>query len=284
MTITRPLIRYHGGKFRLAAWLLQHFPPHRIYVEPYGGAASVLLQKPKCYAEVYNDLDGEIVNLFRVLQDDAKAARLIELLHLTPFARSEFELAWQPDDNDIENARRTIIRAQMGFGSGSATKGSSGFRSDTSRRYTTAQMDWVKYPQVLPPIINRLRGVVLENRPAIQVIANHDTPETLFYVDPPYLHETRVMAHTNRYYRHEMTDSDHIELLDALDRVSGMVVLNGYPSDMYDDRLSHWHRYSTLSRASANRGTALRTEVIWLNQQANMHLHAATGLFAEVSA
>lgn len=262
---------------------MQFFPPHRIYVEPFGGAASVLLQKIKSYAEVYNDLDGEIVNLFRVLQDEEKSARLIELLHLPPFARQEFELAWMSDKCDIENARRTIIRAQMGFGSGSATKGSSGFRSDTSRRYTTAQMDWVKYPQVLPPIIERLRGVVLENRPALQVIGNHDTPETLFYVDPPYLHETRVMANTNRYYRHELTDADHIELLDALDKVAGMVVLNGYPSELYDSRLKHWQRYTTLSRASANRGTSLRTEVIWLNPQAAAHLHAATGLFAGVA-
>lgn len=263
---TRPLLRYHGGKWRLAEWLISHFPPHNVYVEPFGGAASVLLQKPRCYAEVYNDLDGDIVNVFRVLQCHEKRALLIDKLRFTPYARAEFNLAWEQTDDPVESARRVIIRAQMGFGSAGATKCSTGFRRDTERRYTTAMQDWVRYPDCLPPIINRMMGVQLETRPALDVIRTNDSVGTLFYVDPPYLHDTRVMDGSTRYYRHEMTNADHVELLDRLNQVQGMVVLNGYPSELYENALQGWRRVEKQSRASAWRGTSMRTEVIWLNK------------------
>lgn len=125
--------------------------------------------------------------------------------------------------------------------------------------------DWVRYPGCLPPIIARMTGVQLECRPALDVISTNDRPGVLFYVDPPYLHDTRVMDGSTRYYRHEMTAADHIELLDRLKSLQGMVVLNGYPSALYDNELRHWARYTKQSRASAFRGTCMRTEVIWLN-------------------
>lgn len=262
----RPLLRYHGGKWRLADWLISHFPPHNVYVEPFGGAASVLLQKPRCYAEVYNDLDGDIVNVFRVLQCPEKRALLIDKLRFTPYARAEFNLAWEQTADPVESARRVIIRAQMGFGSAGATKGSTGFRRDTERRYTTAMQDWVRYPDCLPPIISRMMGVQIETRPALDVIRTNDRIGTLFYVDPPYLHDTRVMDGSTRYYRHEMTNADHVELLDRLNQVQGMVVLNGYPSELYENALRGWRRVEKQSRASAWRGTSMRTEVIWLNK------------------
>ncbi|HQS59932.1 MAG: DNA methyltransferase [Gallionellales bacterium 35-53-114] len=266
MTPTRPLLRYHGGKWRLADWLISHFPAHRVYVEPFGGAASVLLQKPRSYSEVYNDLDGEIVNVFRVMQCPEKRDRLMEMLRFTPYARAEFELAWQPTDDQVESARRVIIRAQMGFGSAGATKGSTGFRRDTARRYTTAMMDWVRYRDCMPPIIERMTGVQIENRPALDVIRTNDADGVLFYIDPPYMHDTRVMDGGTRYYRHEMTNDDHAVLLDQVSKLRGMVVLNGYHSRLYDTALTGWTKYSKQSRAAAARGTAIRTEVIWLNQ------------------
>lgn len=141
--VTKPVLRYHGGKWRLASWIISHFPAHRVYVEPFGGAASVLMQKPRSYAEVYNDLDGEIVNVFRVLQCPEKRARLCEMLHFTPYARAEFMLAWEPTDDPVEAARRVIIRAQMGFGSAGATRGTTGFRANarTKNRYTNEVSD-----------------------------------------------------------------------------------------------------------------------------------------------
>ena len=211
-TVKGPIIRYHGGKYRLAPWVIQHFPPHTCYVESFGGAASVLMQKDRSYAEVYNDLDGDIVNLFRVLQGAETRKSLIELIVQTPYARSEFELAWEESDEPIERARRTIIRAQMGFGSAGATKGHTGFRIDTKRKYGTAQALWQKYPEQVGTIGDRLSGVLIENRPAVEVIDAHDAVDTLHFVDPPYVHSTRVRgAGKGRYYRHELSDDDHVE-------------------------------------------------------------------------
>ena len=266
MTITAPVIRYHGAKFRLAPWVLQHFPPHTCYVESFGGAAGVLMQKPRSYAEVYNDLDGDIVNLFRVLQDPTTRAGLTERLVFTLYSREEFELSWEPSTEPIERARRTIIRAQMGFGSAGATKGVTGFRIDTKRKYGTAQSLWATYPEQLAEVGQRLSGVLIENRPGIEVIKAHDSLETLHYVDPPYVHETRYKgASSGRYYLHEMDDPEHRELIGALLKLDGMVVLSGYPSELYAELLPGWTNYSTSARISAGRGTANRTECIWLN-------------------
>lgn len=128
MKLDHPLIRYHGGKFRLAHWIISQMPNHTCYTEAFGGAAGVLLQKPRAYAEVYNDLDGDIVNLFAVLRDSGSREQLIEQLVLTPYSRADFENAWEPTENKIERARRVCVRAQMGFGSAGATKGVTGDR------------------------------------------------------------------------------------------------------------------------------------------------------------
>jgi DNA adenine methylase len=264
--VTSPVLRYHGGKFRLAHWIMTFFPAHTCYVEPFGGAAGVLLQKPRAYAEVYNDLDRAVSNFFQVLRDPDTRARLIEAIVLTPYARSEFELAWEPTDDAIEDARRMAIRAQMGFGSAGATKGHTGFRIDTKREYGTAQSLWTEYPAAIAAAGARLSGVLIENRPAIGVMRQHDAPTTLHFVDPPYLHSTRVLQSKGQgCYRHEMNDAEHSELLDALLELEGFVVVSGYPSLLYSDRLSGWEQCETKARISAGRGTALRTEVVWIN-------------------
>jgi DNA adenine methylase len=274
MGITAPVIRYHGAKFRLAPWVLQHFPPHTCYVESFGGAAGVLMQKPRSYAEVYNDLDGDVVNLFRVLQDPVTRFELTERLVFTPYSREEFELSWEPSADSIERARRTIIRAQMGFGSAGATKGVTGFRIDTKRQYGTAQSLWAAYPDQLAEVGKRLSGVLIENRPATDVIKAHDGPQTLHYVDPPYVHDTRYKgASSGRYYKHEMDDAAHRQLLSVLLDLGGMVVLSGYPSELYTEMLPGWVCYSTSARISAGRGSASRTECVWLNPGCAENLH-----------
>ncbi|HEY0062481.1 MAG TPA: DNA adenine methylase [Telluria sp.] len=264
-TVVAPALRYHGAKFRLAPWVMQFFPEHKCYVEPFGGAAGVLLQKERVYAEVYNDLDGAVVNFFTVLRDEKLRAQLLEALILTPYARTEFEQAWEPTDDSIELARRLCIRAQMGFGSAGATKGHTGFRIDTKREYGTAQHLWSTYPAAVAAAGQRMTGVLIENRPAIDVMKAHDAPDTLHFVDPPYVHGTRVMTGSRRTYKHELTDFDHVQLLDALLELDGCVVLCGYPSDLYQDKLIGWQMHTTDARISAGRGTAIRKEVIWLN-------------------
>jgi DNA adenine methylase len=265
MSVSRPALRYHGAKWRLAPWIVEHLPSHRTYVEPFGGGAGVLLRKPASYAEVYNDLDGEIVNYFRVLRDHGD--ELKRLIELTPYAREEFDIAYQPTDDPIEQARRTCVRAWMGHGSAGTTKQTTGFRCNATRSYTTPCMDWAKFPEAMAALTERMRRVVIENRPALNVIERYDSPETCFYVDPPYLSETRCDRGGRRdEYRHEMTDKDHLALLARLKEVKGCVILSGYPNKMYDHELAGWSRFD-LQGVPTDRHR-LRTESLWLNPYA----------------
>lgn len=266
--IKRPVLRYHGGKFRLAPWVRSFFPPHQIYVEPYGGAGSVLLTKEPAYAEVYNDLDGDVVNFFRVLRDPELRAKLCEICALTPFAREEFERAYEPTLDPVERARHLAIRAGMGYGSSGGTKTNTGFRIDSGRKWSTDFAQWQKYPAAIAAVGDRLSGVLIENRPATGVMMQHDGPNTLHYVDPPYLFEVRSRATEtvgSRYYRHEMTDWQHMDLLACLKNLQGMVIISGFHSEMYAAELAGWSEYSINARGNARRGTKINREVIWLN-------------------
>lgn len=257
----RPLLRYHGGKWRLAPWILQHLPAHRVYVEPFGGGASVLLQKPRSYAEVYNDLDGEIVNLFRVVRE--RGEELAQACELTPFARAEFKQAYEDDGSDLERARRTLVRSFMGFGSAGATKQATGFRANTSRSYSTPAMNWRDYPAHLRALIERLRGVVIEQRDAPDVMKAHDGDDTVHYVDPPYLHDTRGYRTRAPAYRHEMSDDQHRALARTLHQLRGVVVLSGYRCPLYDELYSGWRRVDVSTHADGARD---RTESLWLSR------------------
>ena len=267
---TRPVVRWHGGKWRLAPWIIEHMPPHRVYVEPFGGGGSVLLRKPRAYAEIWNDLDGDIVNLFRVLRSE-RAPELLHALELTPFARDEFVEAYEQTDCPIERARRMIIRAFMGFGSNGHNR-STGFRANSSRSGTTPAHDWRSYPKALRMVIDRLSGVTIESRDARTVMAAHDSPATLHYVDPPYVFQTR--SDLTKDYAHELTDADHGELLQFMTALKGRVILSGYPSAMYDSALPGWRRVEKQAFAD---GAAKRTEVLWLN-------FAADDLFGNAAA
>ncbi len=276
--ITAPALRYHGGKFRLAPWVMRFFPAHQTYVEPYGGAPGVLIQKPPSYAEVYNDLDGDIVNFFRCLRDPALRERLIDALVLTPYSREEFDEAWNDGAIDpVDRARRTAIRAAMGFGSSGATKATTGFRVDCFRSGGTAQHVWAKYPAAAQAVGMRFAGVMVENRPALELIKQYDRPDTLFYIDPPYVHDTRKIG-WSATYRHEMTDADHRALLDLVRSLQGYAVISGYASDLYVQSLEGWYSESTKSRISAGRGTLIRTETVWLNPRCEEAYRATSGL------
>lgn len=258
----RPVLRYLGGKWILAPWIISHFPPHNIYCEPFGGAASVLMRKPRSYAEVYNDRDGEIVNVFRVLQDSRYCDELERVLRLTPFAREEFNAAYEETFDAIEKARRMIIRAFMGFGSDghNIEAGKTGFRANSNRSGTTPAHDWANYPDCLRAFRARLYGVVIENRDAKEVMSQQDSPETLHFVDPPYLHDTRSAKHN---YRFEMTDADHEALCEFLQTLQGMVILCGYENPLYE-RLG----WKSRKREALADGARARTEVLWMNAAA----------------
>jgi len=212
---------------------------------------------------VYNDLDGDVVNLFRVARDmgeDLKRA-----LELTPFARDEFVNSYQETADPVERARRTVVRAFMGFGSAAACGKSTGFRSNSNRSGTTPAHDWRNYPGSFGDVIERLRGVVIENRDAADVMFAHDGEETVHYVDPPYVAATRDRGGD---YRHEMTDADHEALADMLHELRGPVVLSGYRSELYDALYNGWRRVERHAHADGARD---RVECLWLSPQCPPH-------------
>lgn len=263
--VSTPILRYHGSKFRLAPWIASFFPEHRVYVEPFGGSAGVLLQKPRSSAEVYNDLDGEIVNVFRVLRDRKAAAKLLRLCQLTPYAREEFELAQQAAPDSVEQARRTLFRSWAGFGSASATHGRSGMRTVTNGgRYKPVTRSWTRVSELIPQFTARLAEVIIESRPATQVMRQHDSEQTLHYVDPPYFPETRSKR-SDGNYRHEMSIADHEALLTCLAGLDGMVVLSGYDSPVYSNALPDWRVVTTETLGSGAQGSVSRTECLWIN-------------------
>lgn len=270
MAVSRPVLRYFGGKFRLAPWIISHFPKHECYIEPFGGGANVLLRKARASVEIYNDLDQDVVNLFRALRTPQQSAELIRLLSLTPFSREEFEAAYLTTDEPVERARRLIVRSFMGHSSaGSRIDRTTGFRAVNMAANADPARSWVTFPAALAEAVERLAGVSIENLPAADLIAHRDRADVLFYVDPPYVHSTRSAKQTRNApshgYVHEMSDADHVALLDQLKAVAGMVVLSGYDSDLYDKALDGWTR---IEKAALAEGARERVEVLWLNPAA----------------
>lgn len=262
-------MRYHGGKWKLAPWIISYFPQHRIYTEAFGGAASVLIRKPRSYAEVYNDLDGEVVNVFKVFRDNGP--ELLNRLWSTPFARDEFIESYHEHDDPIEQARRTIARSFMGFGSASVTsarhvskrfsKPATGFRANSNRSGTTPARDWANYADAAVNLIERFRGITIENKDAASVLLQHDQEACLHYVDPPYVKSSRDAGSD---YRHELTDDGHRELYSVLSNLVGKVIISGYHSELYDDLYAGWRR---VERKALADGAAERTEVLWMNYE-----------------
>lgn len=267
----RPIMRWHGGKWRLAPWVISHFPDHEMYVEPFAGAASVLLRKPRSRTEVLNDLNSRVVNLFRVLRSSDSAIELRRLLYLTPYSIEEFQKAREVSDDSIEDARRMIVLGQMGHGS----TGASGGKKTGWRRYggrptgPDSSDEWTALiDHHLETFVQRLRHVYLECEDYSITIERCDSPRTLFYCDPPYLDETRKGG--LRGYAHELSDEDHVALAERLRGVKGMVVLSGYFSSLYDELYAGWQRVETAATGDKQ---AKVTEVLWLNPRAAENLN-----------
>ena len=249
-----PAIRYLGSKFLCAEWIISHFPPHRAYCEPCGGGAAVLLNKPRAELETYNDIDGGIVNFFRVVRDHAP--ELTRRLSLSPWGREEFDAALEPSDDPIERARRLYVRLNMSInGTIRRTTGCRMCKNPDDRKKHTAALD-----DKLLRVAERLMGVQIEHRDALKVIQSYDTPDTLFYVDPPYLMETRK---SGSGYAFE-TDRDwHAQMFAALSAIAGMAIVSGYPSALYREtyEAAGWRREDR--QALTQRGMAI--ESLWIS-------------------
>jgi DNA adenine methylase len=264
MKIPNPVLKYYGSKFRLAEWIITHFPKHRHYVEPFGGAANVLLMKEPSKLETYNDLNKNLVRFFQVLRDHP--AELVDKVKLTPWARAEYEFCLEnPDaDDPIETARRLFFRLWMSYsGMYNSAKGS-------WRRHTHGRRSVILdlKPENLFEASKRFLSVQIENRDAFKLMEEMDAPDALFYLDPPYVFSTRT---TSKAYSHEMTNENHRTFAEALRKLSGFVVLSGYPSEIYKE-LFEDHGWQRIDKEAATMSGSKRTECLWLSPSTSLAL------------
>lgn len=249
----KPILKYPGAKWNLAAWIISHFPAHKHYVEPYFGSGAVFFNKKPAAHEVINDLSGDVINLFRVIREDGE--RLAALIEMTPWAREEYELSYAACDDPMERARRFVVRVCQANNSGIVSR--SGWRNAITPDQPLAD-NWRLFGPRIFAIGDRLRDTMIDNDAAVDVILRYADNRALIYADPPYVLSTRA----GKMYPHEMTDADHALLLNALDAHPGPVILSGYHSALYDERLAFWHTREKKTKAESG----IRTEVLWLNQ------------------
>lgn len=258
---TRPVSRYYGAKWRLAPFIVAAMPKHHVYVEPFFGLGSVFLQKPRATCEVVNDLSDEVINVFTMLRD--RGAELARAIELTPYSRTEYVRAYERTEDPLESARRFIFRSTAGIGTNSSVK-CNGFRTSLCDIKHATATSWANLPPHYAPIIARLRGVIIEHRPAMQIMAQYDAAHTLHYCDPPYLAKTR--KDRTQGYAHEMqTEDEHIELLTFLRTLKGKVILSGYTCEIYSRLLADWYSCPlSRGRDQTNQATAER---LWMNYE-----------------
>lgn len=256
---------WYGGKFSHLEWLLPLLPKAHHYCEPYSGSAAVLLNREPSSVETYNDIDGDAVNFFRVLRD--RHEELIRSIALTPFSREEFHFSISGTTqgvNDVERARRFYIRARQartGLAQ-TATLGRWANCKNTSRAGMSGVVSrWLGGVDALDDIANRLLRVQIENRPAIDVIRLYDDDKTLFYCDPPYMHETRG---DKKAYGFEMNSQQHWELAETLQQCKGLVAISGYRCGEMDKWYKGWKRFDAPEK-TIHSTKQLRRECLWMN-------------------
>lgn len=256
---------WYGGKFNHLNWLLPLLLESTHYCEPFGGSAAVLINKKPSPVETYNDIDGEVVNFFRVLRDNPD--QLIKAIGLTPFSREELRIAVEESItnlSELERARRFFVRArQVRTGlAQTATAGRWAHCKLTSRAGMAGAVSrWLGSVEGLSEIVQRLLRVQIENASAIEVIQRYDSEETFFYCDPPYPHESRGDSNA---YGYEMTDREHQKLAEVLGNVKGKVALSGYHCELLDTLYQDWN-YIESNPKQCFSVKQPRTEVLWIN-------------------
>lgn len=252
-----PHLHYPGSKKRIAPWIIQHMPDHHSYLEPFFGGGAVLFEKEPSKIETVNDIDGEVVNFFRVIQNPKSREELCELVAYTPYSREVYDQAFHQEENSVSKTAAFAIRSMQSHGFRISEK--CGWKKDVyGREAAYAVRYWNRLPEALQYIGRRLKTVQIENRPAMELIRAFNHENVLIYCDPPYVLSTR----SRRQYRFEMTDDDHEALLQELRKSRAKVMLSGYENSLYDRYLNGWRKEQIAARAQ---NTGLRVETLWMN-------------------
>ena len=259
----KSIFRYPGSKWSIAEWIISHFPadyPKMVYLEPYCGSSAVFFNKQPGVVETINDLDGDVVNLFRVLREQPEDLKRV--LELTPYSREEYVRSFEPCEDPVEKARRFMVKTTQALGAKICRN--SGWRNHKNMRIGGTACKWGGIADTICIAAARLRGsttnlIQIENMDALKLIDRYDSPDVLMYLDPPYVRSSRK---SGALYSHEMRDSEHEDLLKRITRSRAKIILSGYPSYLYDRYLQGWHTDSTVSRTTS---TAIAREFIWMN-------------------
>lgn len=261
----RIVFGWYGGKFSHLDWLLPLLPDSHHYCEAFSGSAAVLINRNPSPVETYNDIDGEVVNFFRVLRD--RPEELERSIALTPFSREEFFIAVNGQTGSVsslERARRFYVRARQartGLAQ-TATLGRWANCKNTSRSGMSGVVSrWLGGVGALGEIAERIARVQIENRPAVDLIRLYDDAGTLFYCDPPYVHSTRGDA---KAYGFEMDDDEHLQLALCLKRIKGKAAVSGYRCDLMDTVYKDWRRFDAPGKF-AHSIKKMRHECLWMN-------------------
>lgn len=250
------LLNYPGSKWRMAKKIVELMPEHHSYLEPFFGSGAVLFHKSQSRIETVNDMDGNVVNFFKVLRD--RPDDLAKAISMTPYSREVFEDAYYNGGiNDFDRAYKFAIRSKMGHGF--KTNQKTGFKIDVhGRERAYAVNSWNRLPADIMQAAERLKQVQIESQPAVDLIQKFNFDNVLIYADPPYLMSTRCC----KQYQHEMSERDHATLLAVLKQHKGPVILSGYPSELYDRELGEWYM---ITQKAYNQNADPRTEVLWMN-------------------
>ena len=260
----KAVMKYPGSKWQLSRWIISFFPDHHSYLELFFGSGAVFFNKPRSHIETVNDLDGNVVNLFEWIRRDPE--RLAREIYYTPYARQVYDDAFAGDPKDsFKRAVNFYIRLNMGHGF-RTNGGKVGWKNDVwGRERAYAAQDWCSLPEKIMRAAERLRGVQIECRPAVELIPRFNHPSVLIYADPPYMLGTRH----GKQYRCEMSDQDHTDLINALQAHKGPVILSGYDNPLYRDRMASWHREETISYSQV---CSRKQEVLWMNFEPNRQM------------
>lgn len=252
------ILKYPGAKNRLAEWIVSFIPYHQVYLEPFFGSGAVFFNKPASKIETINDIDNNVYNLFKVIRNNPD--ELAKILEMTPYSRAEYDNSYVENipETDMERARKFLVRCWMGFGNSNVYK--NGFRSSQQSRSPCTTKHWNQLPERILLASERLKNAQIENLDALELLIRYNTDDVFVYMDPPYLNTLRK----GYLYNNEMSEKEHIRLLEMVIHHPAKFLISGYDSDIYNYYLKNWN--TAEKETQAEQGLK-RREKLWFNYE-----------------